>query len=568
MTGTAPASCAKRYCPWKIVGGIVDHGARKIRERLRIAEQHAVHVCGRERAVGFVLLADREDREANRDACHQGEHDDPASAADLVDPLPLLQLEVAQHGELPLFLLANMPFVAADADGLGQHVVGELDARLALAARIFTPKQPQRNQAIEVGGRDAGLDERFLLGDDVAKSRSRQQLFFDEPPHAGAKTGFGHRPMVEVSDDACGAAFHEVGSNRGTPLCLPLEIQLAAEDAQKRGLDRSERAMRRLVVIRRGNERHDPLRDLRIHQAFDLHDPERLARIHALQPERVVVHARHARREVAQVGEEILTQTEQQFARPVRKRVVQGQLGIRLEALFHRRGRTRLRKVGELAQEGLGSLPAIDVGPAHREDLLELIEDEEGRDETVALVPEADVPAMEVLPEGAVLVGLRRLDAGRVDGGGQRVPHLLPKGPAVISMPQAHVDGQNAVQPQPWKDAGAQQRRLPEAGDAKQHRHRGAGDDADHFLDDGLAPLEERLVRFAECGESWPGARGVHRRGVARPADPRALFHARITVRLWCSRYSCLTRSTNPGSTVLPRCVCQCSWRNFSGMNW
>ena len=106
---------------------------------------------------------------------------------DLVGALPLLQLEIAQHGELALLLLADVPFVTADANRLGQHVVGQLDARLALATRVFAPKQPQRNQPIEIRGGDAGLDERFLLRDDVAKSGSRQQLLFDEPPHAGAE---------------------------------------------------------------------------------------------------------------------------------------------------------------------------------------------------------------------------------------------------------------------------------------------------------------------------------------------------------------------------------------------
>ena len=456
----------------------------------------------------------------------------PPPTACLVGPLPLLQLEVAQHGELALLLLADVPFVAADADRLCQHVVGQFDPRLALPSRVFAPKEPERNQPIEVCGRDPRLHQRFFFGDDVAKSRSRQQLFFDQPPHARAQIGFCHRPVVKVRDDPRGAAFHEVGGNRGTPLRLPLEVELPAEDAQKSGLDGSERAMGRLVMVGRRNERDDPLRDLGIHQPFDLHDPERLARIHALQAERVVVHARHPPGEVAQIGKEILTQAEHQFARPVRKRVMEGQLGIRLETLFHGRRRARLRQVGELAEKRLRSLPAIDAGPAHREDLLELIEHEEGRHETVPLVPEAYVPPVEVLPEGAVLVGLRRLDVGCFDSGGQRVPHLLAEGSGLIPMPQAHVDWQDAVQPQPWKDAGAQQRRFAQARDPEQHGHRGTGDDADHLLDDGLAALEERLVRFTERGESRPGARGIDRGGVARPADPGALFHTRITVRL------------------------------------
>ena len=48
----------EKHCAWEVVGRMVDHGAREIRKRLGIPKQHAVHVCGRECAVGLVPLAE------------------------------------------------------------------------------------------------------------------------------------------------------------------------------------------------------------------------------------------------------------------------------------------------------------------------------------------------------------------------------------------------------------------------------------------------------------------------------------------------------------------------------
>ena len=181
------------------------------------------------------------------------------------------------------------------------------------------------------------------------------------------------------------------------------------------------------------------------------------------------MHARHPRCEVAQVGEEILTQAEQQFARPVRKRVVDGQLGIRLRRSFTAAGgRASARSAS--SPRNASDRWRRSRWPGHRES------PRSGRRpggvrRAGCARSRSGRPGGRSIPEGAVLVGLRASTLVASTAATSVSRTCCRRDPrhrrAAGAGRRAGCRSRATLE-----DAGPQQRRLPEAGDAKQHGHR------------------------------------------------------------------------------------------------
>lgn len=192
-------------------------------------------------------------------------------------------------------------------------------------------------------------------------------------------------------------------------------------------------------------------------------------------------------------------------------RELPGQLGRGVQPLLDGGGGPPLDQVRQLVEElGACSLPVLPQG----ENLLELIEDQEGDGKAVARVPEVGALAVEELPEGLAASGLRRLDAGRRGGTGDRRLDLSREGEAARGVVEANVDWKDVAFTQAGEDAGLEERGLAEAGEAEENGQALAQDQAMEGVGLDLPALEEVAVRFAERRQARPRVLGVDRAGV------------------------------------------------------
>jgi AcrR family transcriptional regulator len=141
-------------------------------------------------------------------------------------------------------------------------------------------------------------------------------------------------------------------------------------------------------------------------------------------------------------------------------------------------------------------LPAGVVGLREREDLLELVEDEDGRQHAAVCVLEDVVAVVEEFPErlaghgGAAL----RPAAGGLGGAEDRALDLLGRRRRVRVVVEAHIDGAEALGPEARHEAGLQDGGLAEAGLAEEDR--------EELALDAAAELGRLLVAAVEvrCG--------------------------------------------------------------------
>src|SRR5262249_3089782 len=147
----------------------------------------------------------------------------------------------------------------------------------------------------------------------------------------------------------------------------------------------------------------------------------------------------------------------------------------------------RLRDVDEELIELVGRERLL---LAAREQLLELIENQDRRDEAIVGTPEALVVPPHVLPDGL----RRRIRRHLVSPAAGRAADLLEallgerRRGAVVAQP--HVDREDVGGSQRRKETGAEQRRLAEAGDAREQREVLAQDRPQQRVDFSIAPLE------------------------------------------------------------------------------
>ena len=149
----------------------------------------------------------------------------------------------------------------------------------------------------------------------------------------------------------------------------------------------------------------------RIDEAFGLaHDLERRCAVHASQPHPVQRERRHTHAEGLEIGQEILTDTQQNLVMMTVEMERCGIIRVRVNPLFQRGGRAAFRNIAQLLDEEVRSLRSNGIQPAERENLLELIEHEQRLDRAIPPVPEIVSVAMKILPERLAVALFGRLD--------------------------------------------------------------------------------------------------------------------------------------------------------------
>ena len=113
------------------------------------------------------------------------------------------------------------------------------------------------------------------------------------------------------------------------------------------------------------------------------HRGQRLRAGHAREPHPVLRDRRHLALEALEVREVVLAQRDQDAVVAAREVEVLGRRVVALDARLERLRRAVLDEVGEVLEELRGALAAEVVALREREDLLELVEDQQ-RDERLA----------------------------------------------------------------------------------------------------------------------------------------------------------------------------------------
>ncbi len=153
-----------------------------------------------------------------------------------------------------------------------------------------------------------GRAERFVVDHEVSEPSPRQELFLDEGADRLAQVG--DAALVEVREDL---VLRPVESPLGDLGFAPLEalaIELAADDAQKRGLDFEVHEL--VVRVRGGDEPDHALGDVRSDDVLRLVDGlESGDAVHPLQAETVVGDRAHLVPERFEVGEKVLAERQE-----------------------------------------------------------------------------------------------------------------------------------------------------------------------------------------------------------------------------------------------------------------
>jgi hypothetical protein len=298
-----------------------------------------------------------------------------------------------------------------------------------------------------------------LFREVLAKARLRQELVFDDAAHRRGLVG--ECPLVEIAEDGVVRAGQQVERDLVPSLRDARVVELAADEAQQRRLDLGVRDLRAA-----GYEPDDGLGDLLRYQPLARAEDclESLLSRHGREAQAILRDARHLRLQALERREVVLAQGDQHAVvaacevEALGRRVVQ--LQLRLELPW----RAVLDEVREVLDEARGPRASGLVGLGEREDLLELVEDQE-RDERVTCLVEEDVVAVvQELPErlaGRGDASLRPLP-GVARGLQDRLLDLLARLRRVRGVGDADVDRAIAVAAQARNQPGAQDRRLAE----------------------------------------------------------------------------------------------------------
>ena len=184
---------------------------------------------------------------------------------------------------------------------------------------------------------------------------------------------------------------------------------------------------------------------------------------------------------------------------------------VTVDAGLERARRAVLHQVGEVREKLLGPAPAGIVGLCQREDLLELVEDQD-RDQGPAVRVLQDVVAVvQEFPERLACDGRAGLGpgAGGLGGAEDGALDLLGRRRGVRIVVETHVHGAEALGPQPRHEAGLEDRGLAEAGLAEEHREELALDAPAELGGLLLAAVEEGAGFLGEGNETEPGMLGV-----------------------------------------------------------
>ena len=338
------------------------------------------------------------------------------------------------------------------------HVEAFLDAQ--------QPAVDELRQRIGLGACRGQRLGHALLGQALAIAGLGEQFVLDDAPHAGRLVS--QRALVELRQDRVARAGQQVRRNLRLALRLPHRVEFAADQAQQRRLDFGVRQFRTAR-----HEAHDRFGHfLRDELAAGLDDrAQGLLAGHAGEPHAVLRDRGHGALHAFEVREVVLAQRDQDAVVGAREIEIVGVGFVFLEAALEVGGRTVLDQVRQLIQEALRALPARVVGLRQREDLLELVENQQRQQRLFVRVAQQVAPVMQELPERFAFDGRTR--ARPVTGLGRhledRLLDLLRRRRRFRRVVDADVDGTEARPAQARHQARAQQRRLAEARLAEQH---------------------------------------------------------------------------------------------------
>ncbi len=246
------------------------------------------------------------------------------------------------------------------------------------------------------GGAPAAVNsfDQAFLGEALAVARFGEEVVLDHLPHAGRLVG--QRALVELSEDRFARSGEQVGGNLVATLRDPRVVELAADEGQERRLDLGIGefgAAGDEADDRRGDFLGDEL------AARIYHRGERLRAGHPGEPHPVLGDRGHLALEPFEVGEIVLAQRDQDPVVGARKVEFFRRRVVALDALLELPGRAVLNEVGEVVQELGGALAAEIVALRQREDLLELVEDQQRGERLPGRVAQHVVAVVQELPQ-------------------------------------------------------------------------------------------------------------------------------------------------------------------------
>ena len=220
-----------------------------------------------------------------------------------------------------------------------------------------------------------------LLGQALAEARVGEHLVLDELAHAGRLVG--ERTLVELGEDRVARAGEQVGRDLAPALRDAGVVELAADQAQQRRLDLGVAQLRAA-----GDEAHDRLGDLLVDQrpARLAHGVQRLRAGHARQPHPVLRDRGHRPLQALEVREVVLAQRDQDAVVAAREVEALDDRFVVVERASSALGQPVLDQVGEVVDELRRALAADVVTLREREDLLELVEDQQRRQRIACVV--------------------------------------------------------------------------------------------------------------------------------------------------------------------------------------
>ena len=407
-----------------------------------------------------------------------------------------------QHAFGGLARLALLALVAAVLDDAAQHVVGEFHP--ARVETLLDAQQPavheQGHGARQSAGGRKAADQTFL-GHVLAEARSGQQLILDDAADGGGLVL--ERPLIKVAEDRGVRAGQQVEGNLGAILGDARVVQLAADQAQQRGLDLGIGQFGAA-----GHEPHDGGGHFFGHQSLaGPHDRgHRLDAGHRRQPQAVLGDARHRALEAFERRQIVLTQRDQHAIVAAGEIEALGHLVVGFQLGLDRLGRAVFNQIGQVGDEGRGAGSAEVIALRQREDLLELIEDQQ-RDQSLAgFVAQHVVAVMQELPQRLASIGHPDLGplAGAPGGAGDGLLDLFGGLGRVTAVVDAHVDRAITLVAQTRHQAGTQYRGLAQARLAEQHRQELALHPAGEFGDLVIAAVEIGARFFGKRGQPEP----------------------------------------------------------------
>ena len=329
--------------------------------------------------------------------------------------------------------------------------MGQLDPRRPVA--LVAPQETPIDQRLDRRGRHARLAQCDLLGDEVALRRIRQhQIVLDEDLHAGVHAV--ERPDVEVVEDRRLRVLEQLARDPILMQKTAFVVQLAAEHAEQRWIDgqvAGELAARRAL---RRDDLDDALRDVFRDEvtARRQDHAQPVGGAHRKQAEIVAADGGKHLAQLDELGKIVLTKTEQHVDGASGERVLQRFVRILVAPLLHVIGRESERESPQFLQKRPRRGDRFRRAPPDREHLLELIEDEQRRQQPMAVAPPQRVLAIEELPDRGV-ASRRRLDLvlGRV-ADDDRVNLFDEVGRTGEVEPDP--DGEHVLRPRARKQAG------------------------------------------------------------------------------------------------------------------